>query len=90
MFAPSLCQLFLSLVPVYPTSCAGTLVLDFYLKGFSSSLEVIGLDCSFVPSNFAKILSCILSIVIGSLSLSNLSSIIYAMVWYYPGKFNIM
>ena len=46
-----LCASFFSVVSVFPTSRAGTLVLVFY--------------CSFIRSNFAKRLSQIFSVVIG-------------------------
>ena len=48
------------LVTVFPAWCAGTLVLGFYVDGFSSSLEVIVLDCLFVQSNSIKSLLRIL------------------------------
>ena len=40
-----------SLVPVSTSSCTGTLVLRFYVKGFSFSIDVIVLDC-FLFSKF--------------------------------------
>ena len=62
-----------SLVPVYPARCAGTLILGFYVERFSSSLEALGPDFSFIRSNFIKSFSQIFSMVIG-LSLSSSSS----------------
>ena len=81
---------FLLLVPIFPASCAGTLVLGFYMKIFSFSPDVLGLNCLYIWSYFTKRLSQILSIVKGLSSLSNIFSIICRMVWYFSGKFNNM
>ena len=76
------------IVPVFTASIAGTLVLGFYLKGFSSYIDPIGLDCLFIRSYFTEILSQILLIVRVLLSSSNLSSILYTMVWNSSDKFD--
>ena len=74
------------LVPIFPASRAGTLVLGFYVHFISSSLDVLGIDCSFILSKKSKILSQILLIVKGFYSSSNSYSRISMMVWYSSGS----
>ena len=53
----------LLLVSVLTASHAGNLVLGFYVKVFSSSHDILDLDCSFIRSNLTESLSQILLIV---------------------------
>ena len=78
------------LVSIFPASCAGTLVLGFYVKDFFIFYWHFGLSCLFIWSYLSESLSLILSIVKWLSSSSNLYSIISTKFCYSSRRFNSM